>query len=179
VGLLNEWSNVVTAAAAVVALAVSFVSLALSWRSFHQLERQERRKEPKLVCKLLDSRFDRSVDGGRAYSFSISVLNPTDSDNAIAQIELRLRYSIDRTTIIAAKIPLDDKGNLPDGAAIRLRTPCRVSAHDTESGWCAFLVDPAVLQGRTVEGHQLVLMDSHQVEATLDMHLISQGRHVT
>jgi hypothetical protein len=175
--LIKEWTDIVVAAAAVAALIISFVSLRVSSRALQLSEKQERRKEPQLVPHLLDSDFEDLSGGDRVYSFWLSVRNPTDSDNAVAQIEMHLRYLVDGVTSVTVKLPSSNSGD-PANDRPRLATPSRVAAHDTVSGWCNFVVKPGLLNGRPIEGYQIVLTDSHQAEATIDALVVREKRHV-
>ncbi len=174
----KDWTDIVVAGMAVAAFAVAVMSYRVSSRALRLSEKQEQRKQPLLIPRLLASHFEDLAEGGRVYSFSLSVGNPTDSDNAIAQIEMHLRYLVDGSTSITVKLPssigIDDPANDPSP---RLITPCRVAAHDTVSGWCDFVVKPDILGGRAIEGYQIVLTDSHQADASVDAFVVSEKRH--
>jgi hypothetical protein len=114
----------------------------------------------------------------KVYSFLLSVRNPSDSDNAIAQIEMRLRYLIDGATSITVKLPSVRMSDPPNSERARFATPSRVAAHDTVSGWCDFIVKADILSGRVIDGYQVVLTDSHQAEATVDALVVSEKRRV-
>jgi hypothetical protein len=111
-------------------------------------------------------------------SFSLSVGNPTDSDNAIAQIEMHLRYLIEDAALMTVKLPPSVGTCDPAKDSRRwLTTPARVAAHDTVSGWCDFVVKPGILNGRPIDGYQIVLTDSHQAETSVDALVVSEKRH--
>ena len=171
---IKEWTDIVVAVAAIAALFVSLVSLRLSSRALRLSEKQEERREPKLVPRLVDSHFEDLASGDRIYSCLLSVGNPADSDNAVAQIEMHLRYFIDGFTLATVKLP--SAGDQRNTKLSRLIAPTRIAAHDTVSGWCSFLVKSAILNGRAVEGYRIVITDSHQGEATVEPLVISEKR---
>lgn len=170
----KNWTDIVVAVMAVAAFIVSVGSFRVSSRALRLSEQQEQRKQPRLVPRLLDSHFERLSDGGRAYSFSLSVGNPTDSDNAIAHIEMHLRYLIEDAASMTVKLPACHP---PEDCCGRLTIPSRVAAHDTVSGWCDFRLKPNFLSGRTIDGYRIVLTDSHQTETSVDALVVSEKRH--
>jgi hypothetical protein len=174
----KDWTNIVVAVMAVAAFIVSIGSFMVSSRALRLSEQQEQRKQPRLVPRLLDSHFENLPEGGRVYSFSLSVGNPTDSDNAIAQIEMHLRYLIEDAASMTVKLP--PSVGICDPTKVsrrRLTTPSPVAAHDTVSGWCDFVVKPGILSGRPIDGYQIVLTDSHQSETSVDALVVSEKHH--
>jgi hypothetical protein len=173
----KDWTDIVVAVTAVAALIVALRSFGVASRALRLSEKQEQRKQPRLVPRLLDSHFENLTEGGRVYSFSLSVGNPTDSDNAIAQIEMHLRYLIDGDVSMTVKLPPSVGICARANDHPRLITPSRIAAHDTVSGWCDFVVKPGILSGRTIDGYQIVLTDSHQAERSVDALVVSERRH--
>jgi hypothetical protein len=175
----KDWTDIVVAITAVTALFVALRSLGVSSRALRLSEKQEQRKQPRLVPMLLDSHFENMTEGGRVYSFSLSIGNPTDSDNAIARIEMHLHYLIDGDASMTVKLPPSSVGICDSANDLsRLTTPSRIAAHDTISGWCDFVVKPGILSGRTIDGYQIVLTDSHQANTSVDAFVVSEKRHV-
>lgn len=174
----RDWTNIVVAGAAIAALLVSLRSLRVSSRALRLSEQQERRKEPRLVPRLLDSYSENLAEGDRVYSFSLSVGNPTDSDNAIAQIEMHLRYRVDDFASITVKLS-PSVHTCPPASSIRPRliAPSRIAAHDTISGWCDFIVNLGIVGGHMIDGYQIVLTDSHQGETAVEPLVVSEKRH--
>jgi hypothetical protein len=173
----KDWTDIVVAVMAVAAFIVAVGSFRVSSRALRLSEQQEQRKQPRLVPRLLDSHFESLTEGGRVYSFSLSVGNPTDSDNAIAQIEMHLRYLIDGDVSMTVKLPPSVAICVSASDHPRLITPSRIAAHDTASGWCDFVLKPSFLSGRTIDGYQIVLTDSHQAETSVDALVVSEKRH--
>lgn len=173
----KDRTDIVVAVMAIAAFVVSIGSFRVSSRALRLSEQQEQRKQPRLVPRLLDSHFESLAEGGRVYSFSLSVGNPTDSDNAIAQIEMHLRYFIDGDVAMTVKLPPLVGIYVSASDHPRLTTPSRIAAHDTASGWCDFVLKPGILSGRPIDGYQIVLTDSHQAETSVDALVVSEKRH--
>lgn len=152
------WTDIATAGAALVALLISLVSLHYSRKGLVLAEVQDRRRQPKLFPEYLSGYFSTdATTGARTYHVNLAIRNPTDSDNAVARIELNLTYRLPDNTLITARVAAAN-----DGAQRPiLSVPQRVGAHETVAGWCAFVVDPAVIAGRQMEGYTVELNDSH------------------
>ena len=176
--LAKSWTDIVVAGMAVAAFIVSVGSFKVSLQALRLSQRQDDRKQPKLSLSLLDSYFESLPETGRLYSFLLSLGNPTDSDNAVAQIEMHLSYVIEDNILMTVKLPpsLADFDSYTNNHP-RLRTPFRITAHDTASGWCNFLIAPGVLGGRRVESYQIVVTDSHLAETSVDAFVVSEKRH--
>lgn len=174
----KDWTDIVVAVMAVAAFIVAVGSFRVSSRALRLSEQQDQRKQPRLFSRLLDSHFENLAEGGRVYSFWLSVGNPTDSDNAIAQIEMHLRYLIEGDVAMTVKLPaLPVSICAPMNDHPRLIMPSRIAAHDIASGWCDFVIKPGILSGRRIEGYQIVLTDSHQAETSVDALVVSEKRH--
>lgn len=173
----KDWTDIVVALTAVAALVVSAMSLRVSLRALRISEQQERRKEPRLAPKLLDSYFNKSNRVDRVYSFWLSVGNPTDSDNAIAQIDMHLSYHVDDATLVTVKLPPLNVRDSEHDSRPRLLTPCRIEAHDTVSGWCDFIVKSDLLNGRAIDAYRIVLTDSHHNETAVDPLVVGENPH--
>lgn len=160
----------------IVALLFSFAGIGFSRRAVRLAERQEERKNPLLVPELREGYFVKRQDDARVYFFLLSVRNPTDSDNAIARIELHLRYLLNSGVPITAKFG-PDKPNVFFDNRIRLHAPHRIGARDTVSGWCDFTIEAAALNGNSIDGYQIVLADSHGTDATVNVLVIHERTH--
>jgi hypothetical protein len=162
----------------IVALVISLASLSFSRRAIQLSERQEKRKQPLLVLELDDSYFEVLQGGRRIYSFHLSVKNPSDSDNAIARVDMHLRYVLDSGISITAKLPAVELGDKADTRKC-LVAPLRVSAHDTVLGWCDFIVEPGVLNGHQIEAYQIVVSDSQDAAATIEPLVVQMKQNET
>lgn len=149
----STWANIATAVAAWFALAPSLLSLVVSWRALRLTEHQERRRRPLLVPYLSDGyvRFI-SDTGARIYGFLLSVSNPADSDNAVAEADLRLTYRrADEPTTVKVRSDAALGAAFGNRSGQTLSTPARIDAHQTVLGWVFFRLDKAVVKDGTVE----------------------------
>lgn len=168
-------------AAVVAAWAGAIVAIFNARRSIQALrlaEQQEARRRPVLVPYLLRG-YLRRVDEDRIYMFLLSVSNPSDSDNAIAQIDLRIEYRTASNFLAAVYVPgvsLDDKMFGQDNHS-RLEIPVRVDAHQTVTGWVFFRVKKALLEGCTVDTYVIVATDSHGERASIETALPQELVH--
>jgi hypothetical protein len=112
--------------------------------------------------------------------FLFSVSNPSDSDNAIAQIDLRIEYRTTSNFLSAVYVPsvsLDDEMFRQDNHS-RLGIPVRVDAHQTVTGWVFFRVKKALLEDCTVDTYIIVTTDSHgekiSIETALPQELVHE-----
>lgn len=174
--VIAEWTNIAAATTAVAAFVLSIASYRTASRALWISEQQEQRKRPQLFLSLLDSSIHRAPQGESIYSFWLSIRNPTDSDNALALIEMHIRYVIVGGVSLTVKLPTSS-GSALVGKEARLVIPSRVAAHDTISGWCEFILNPNVINGHTIDGYQIVLTDSHQAETSVEAILVTEKRH--
>jgi hypothetical protein len=130
----KEFDDAALAITAIGALIVSAFSLWYSRSAVRLAEAQDRRKTPLLVPALTESYFDAPTIGGRNYYFLLSVSNPTDSNNALAAIELHLNYLLDGGSVANVKLPALQGwfGNMDHRPGLAI--PLRIPAHDTVAG---------------------------------------------
>ena len=167
---LKYWTDIATATAAIVALAVSLWSLFYAHASLALAKTQERRKAPQLSATLLSG--DYTVDdisGQRTYHIQLSVSNLSDADNAIIRAELRLEYRLQDGTELTARLqPMQGEGQLP--------FPHRIAAHDAVAGWCRYRVVPAILSGNRIERYAVELTDTHGEVVVVIPQILSERR---
>lgn len=176
---MNDWSWGTASTISTAALLASLISLYFSARASRLAYRQEQRRKPNFSIALLNA----SVRTGNQehphiYAFNISVSNPSDIDNAIAKLELRLTYLTAAKVEMNIKVGCSDAENsqfLP-GVRTALSVPTKVAAHDTASGWCYFPVPFKILENSQVEGYQIVLTDSHNIQSTIEPLIIQEYR---
>ena len=163
----------VVAACAVVAIVVSIVSLRYSKKSLRISEAQELRRIPQLAADLVQS-YSEVAKGVRTYSFLLTVRNPTDTDNAISALELRLSYSLPSGVEAVIKLPPSPLcAPEKDGLSV----PCKVVAHDAVSGWCRFLIEPDLLKDGVINGYEVVLTDTHKSVTVVSPIVVVGKRH--
>lgn len=174
---LKEWFDIAVAATAIAAFLVSLVSLFFSWRATQLADRQEARRKPQLLPRLLEGHFVALPNGARSYSFKLSVRNPSDSDNAVAAIDLHVSYAVRGGVMVTAKLPASVQRSEPPQATPAFAVPSKLAAHDAIAGWCDFLVEREILSGG-IESYRLVLTDSHEVQASVDVFIVREKSHV-
>jgi hypothetical protein len=169
-----------SSAAAWLGLLISAISLSTSRRAIRITERQEERRKPLLIPELRNGHFRTSPDGSaRLYTFLIAVSNRSDTDNAIAHLELRLTYAVREGIDVTMKLPADTAAakTSPQGTEIRLAVPSSIGAHQTVSGWCFFRVERSILERpNVIQRYVIALIDSHGIEATLEPIIVQEYR---
>lgn len=164
-----EWIDL-TRAIAVAGLCLSLVNLYFTWQSRVLAREQERRRLPRLVPSLIRAFYEDNIDvGTRTYAFLITITNPTDNNNAIAEADLAISYylSSDRTEITAKvrSSGVSDSKVVKNGQ-IALATPASISAHSAISGWLIFQLPASLLAGTTIRSCRVILTDPHREEAS-------------
>jgi len=162
------------------ALLVSICSAFFSWRSGRNAarslaisENQEKRRQPQLGIYLVVNGFRRLVPKRQLFGFLVSVSNPTDIDNSVARAELKITYLMENDVSASCRIQhnpalKDSVGSDTASSASVLVLPLRVDAHQTVSGWFIFALDNNVIGNGTVDGHSLILEDTHGVSTETD-----------
>jgi hypothetical protein len=166
---LIKWTPLVAAAAAWAGAFVAYLNARRSSQALRLAEQQEARRRPVLVPSLLRGYLHR-VDEDRIYMFLLSVSNPSDSDNAIAQIDLRIEYRTSSNFLAAVYVPgvsLEHEMFGQDKQSC-LDIPVRVDAHQTVTGWVSFRVKRALLEDRIVDTYVIVSTDSHGERASIE-----------
>jgi hypothetical protein len=155
-----------------VALLVSIVSVFLSWRSGRNAARalaisegQEKRRQPQLGVYLARG-YRRLTPTRQLFGFLVSVSNPTDINNSVARAELQLTFLLKSDARTVCRIshdstPVETVSAVTEARATVFLLPLRVDAHQTESGWFFFAVENDVIGDSTVDGHCLILEDTH------------------
>ncbi|WP_447753318.1 hypothetical protein [Sphingopyxis fribergensis] len=157
-------------AIAIAALLLSFVSLIFSWRQHLLSHAQDRRRKPLLIGEYLEGFFKTDeVSRARTCHFKLAVRNPSDSDNALARLELAVHYQLEDGTKIVARVAASE-------AAVegRLAIPQRVGAHETIAGWSQFDLGAAVASGRQIDSYRIEITDSHSQLAAVAPILLSE-----
>jgi hypothetical protein len=179
---IQDLAAIATAGAAWLALLLSFLGIRFSRKALRLQEQQEGRRRPLLTPDLRDGFVRVAPDGSsRLYAFLLSGTNGSDSDNAVADVDLRLTYTTRASVLMTVKVRSNAEVGkaFVDGAGPPLVTPARVDAHQTISGWCFFRVEEAVLEGSTVERYIVALVDSHGIEATIEPMIVREYRGET
>lgn len=158
----------------VVALAAFIVSV-LGWntarRAQRLAERQDGRRAPRLDLRVSDARAEVQGDT-RFYDLRVQISNPSDNPNAVARIELLIRYTRDLPMTLRLNASPGEAGDA-DGS---LFAPRRLDAQDTAEGLCRFEVAATLLQGAVVESYALIVTDTHQNALSVDAGIIFGAR---
>jgi hypothetical protein len=166
------WAAIASAIAAWVAALLAYSGARASKRALIIAERQEQRRQPVLVPYLVEG-YVRFVDDGqrfRLYAFLLSISNPSDADNGIAQLDLHVTYTKANGLRMTLKVP----ANAIFAAAFigsdsqSLSVPIRVDAHQTIAGWSYFRIDESLLESASIDGYTLVATDSHGYQMSVE-----------
>jgi hypothetical protein len=161
------------------ALVVSGFSAVLSWRSGKNAARalaisesQEKRRQPQLGIYLVNG-YRRLVPKQQLFGFLVSVSNPTDINNSIARAELQITYLLENDVEAVCRIPHSptlgentSRDAMP--AATVFSLPLHIDAHQTVSGWLLFALNNDVIGKGTIDGHSLILEDTHGISTNTD-----------
>ncbi|MGE4218350.1 MAG: hypothetical protein AB7G39_02790 [Alphaproteobacteria bacterium] len=174
---MELWVNIANAAFALCALVVSLFSLLASRRATRLAEAQEERRKPKLSVYMQDRYYKNGANGTyRRYAFHLLLRNTSDSDNALAEINLHLSYSTPSGMQMTVKIPAD-AGSHQDIGSPLLDVPIRIDAHQASLGWCFFHVEKALLQNAKIERYAVSLVDSHGVEVVAEAIIVPEHKN--
>jgi hypothetical protein len=167
--------EIITRVAAWLALLLSLFGIIISRRALRIQEQQEDLRKPFLVPYLQDG-YVRYISDGRVYAFLLSVSNPTDSDNAVASIDLRLTYKKQNSYQMNIKVRSDSTLNkfYPDRRGHSLLIPSRTDTHQTVSGWVFFMVEETILKGTDIEAYSISIIDTHGIETKIEPILIRE-----
>jgi hypothetical protein len=177
----STWPAIASAIAAWLAALLAYRSARTSKRALTIAKRQEQRRQPVLIPYLVEG-YVRLVDDEqrfRLYAFLLSVSNPSDTDNAIAQLDLHVTY----TTAEGLRMTVEVPANAMLGTAFvssdsrSLGVPIRVDAHQTTAGWVYFRINESLLERVSIDGYMLVVTDSHGYHASVEPILIREFSH--
>ena len=167
---------------ALAAFCISIFNLYFTWQSRKLAQEQERRRFPRLVPSLISGHFQNNKDvGERVYSFHVTVTNPTDSNNAIAEANLAITY----LTLQSAQMTLRLRANgspvlvFAKGQDTTLAVPVSISAHSAVSGWLRFHAPTSLLADLTIESYRLLFTDPQMEETSVSPILIQEYQDET
>lgn len=160
------WVAVASAVAAWIAALFAYLSARISKRSLQLALVQEERRKPKLIPYLFGAYYKPApLDKYSVYAFSISISNPSDIDNAIAFLELQIRYTLPEGTEMTLKVPHDPKlsTNFNDVEHVHFTISESIGAHQMIAGWAFFNIDNRLLIDFDIDSYKIVITDSHGV----------------
>jgi hypothetical protein len=145
----------------------SWRSRRIATRALAISESQEQRRHPQLGIYQANG-CRRYLPERQLFSFLVSVTNPTDINNSIAQAELQVTYLLEGDITATCRIP--HNLNLSEilkalsvGGVNVFSLPTCIDAHQTVAGWFLFSVDNALFAGKTIDSHKILLEDSHGI----------------
>ena len=170
-----KWMPFVAAVAAWVAAIFAYLTARRSGRALRLDEQREARRRPVLFLYLSKGYLRRS-DEHRLYMFLLSVSNPSDSNNAVAQIHLRIKYRTASNFLAAVDVPavLQDDEIFRGDNHVHLEIPTRVDAHHTVAGWVFFRVKKELLEDCNVDIYVIVATDSHGERVSIETVLVQE-----
>ncbi|MDX0647480.1 hypothetical protein GOD00_23240 [Sinorhizobium medicae] len=173
-----------TKTVATLGLLLSIASLTLglfnayvAWQNRKLALKQDARKLPALTCYLSHG-FQKTNESGRAFSLLVQIRNPSDSNNAVANAELVVRYLTKERVLMTLKLPANREGT---GSFVRgqgdvLSLPVKVPAHEVVSGWLHFVAPVELVSGMTIDGYELEITDTHEAKTTIAPNLMQEYR---
>jgi hypothetical protein len=170
---MSGWPAVASAVAAWLAFLLSVSNLFINVRATH---RQEERRRPRLVPYYHDGFYRGDAGGkGRVYAFLIALSNRSDTNNTVAELELRITYTnaggIQATLKIRAESQKRFDLEPPD---YYLAVPQRVDGHQSMLGWCHFIVTENTLkQLHRIERYVVAAIDGDGTDAAIEPILLS------
>ena len=110
--------------------------------------------------------YRRYLPDKQLFAFLISLTNPSDINNSVAQAELQLTYVLDNNIKAVCRIPhspaLAETTSDENGSPANVFSMhTRIDAHQTLVGWLLFSLDEKVIVGRTIDAHRIIVDDSH------------------
>jgi hypothetical protein len=106
--------------------------------------------------------------------FLLSVSNPSDSNNGVARLDLRIKYRTGSEFPATVDVPSVSRQNemfAGDNHA-GLEIPVNVDAHKTVVGRVFFPLKHALLKGCTVDAYEVIATDSHGSQTSIEVTLV-------
>jgi hypothetical protein len=177
-----KWMPFAAAIAAWVAAIFAYLTDRRSSRVLRLAELQEERRRAGLVLYLMRG-YVRRTDENRIYAFLLSVSNPSDSNNAIAQIDLRIGYRTSSNYLAAVDIPTSSQNDDMFGKTMEgynnscLEIPISVNAHHTAVGWVFFQTKRALFKDCSIDTYTIIATDSHREQSSIETSLVHELVH--
>ena len=163
IDFIPSWLDL-TMTVAVAGLSLSLVNSYFAWRRGRLAAEQEKRRILRLDTSLIHSFYQNDEKtGDRSYAFQLTVRNPSDSNNAISEVDLAITYLTTERIQMTVKIRANEpnSSSFVHGQQNLLEIPNPVTAHNTISGWLRFRIPAAVISGNEIESYKLILRDTH------------------
>ena len=168
-----------TRAVAFSALILSIVNTCFSWRRGRLLHEQEKRKTLRLDATLMHCFYNSDENtGDRFYEFQLMVRNPSDSNNAISQADLKITYITNERMTLTAIIRTNEfkSPSFVYGETSFLEVPKSISARDTIAGWLRFHIPKLIFLDNEIESHEILIRDTNGYTTSLVPILVQEYR---
>jgi len=169
------WISIAAAAISGTSALIAFLSYRVARQSLRLNQQLADRRAPRLLLSFQEG-YVKKNDPHNVYALLISISNPTDIDNSVAQLDLRVEYRPASDFCARVDVPAaadnDDGPNIP--TTVRLVPPLKVAAHQTVVGWVRFQVKRALLMDCKIDGYTVVARDSHGQTSTVEMSIIRE-----
>jgi hypothetical protein len=170
------WLAIAAAAAAWVAAIISFFNVRTARRALRIAQAQEARRKPLLELYLVDGdlRFLHE-ERARTYAFLLSISNPTDTSNSVAEFGLRINYATKEGVRSSIIVPFDPRvATEADPGGTPLQPPVKVESHQTVAGWLGFRVAYDLIANGEIEDYVIVATDTHGLKALRETVLVRE-----
>jgi hypothetical protein len=167
--------NWLPALAAWIGALFAYLNARRSGRMLRLAEQQEERRRPVLVLYFQNG-YLRRTDEDRVYMFVLSASNPSDSNNTIARIDLRIEYRTASNFLSTVDVPSVSEADVTFGESrySALKIPTNVDAHQTVVGLVFFRLNRALLKDCSVDSYVIVATDSHGVRTSVETALVQE-----
>ncbi|HDH26346.1 MAG TPA: hypothetical protein ENH00_09160 [Actinobacteria bacterium] len=136
---------------------------------------QERRREPRLDIYVVESYAYRPQGGAsRTLLIQLLVRNPTDSENAIAMLEMRVTYVMPNRSEFHLRLPHNAALTSAVAPARPFEIPTQVPAHGAVQGWALLELPDAVAPSGEIAVYEVLLTDSHGIPSTQSVSLLPE-----
>jgi hypothetical protein len=155
------WIAILSALGSCVAALFAWFSWTVAKNALKIEQGRELRQRPTLVPYLVDG-FCKFVKGSRLFVFSVSLSNPSDVDNSVALIELRVDYTMKDGMFMSLKVPVTAKvaDELGRGERKLLVPPLRIDAHQTISGLIFFEFNESLVRDSRIDAYTVLIQDA-------------------
>jgi hypothetical protein len=171
---LANWANFTT----LIALVGLLLSLFNTIQNFKRERKQEERRQPRFVLSFVSGYFQNYIlEEGRVYALQLKIKNLSDTNNSVADTELAIYFKrvgqpLERV-LFAANNPKAQKFASSECAPMVL--PISIGGHSTVSGWFYFFIPDHISERAFIDGHEVVLEDTHGNVSKLPVGLIVEN----
>lgn len=140
----DTWIAIVSVAVVLTGVFIAYRSSRIANTSLRLNEEKARARKPNLVADWTEGFVRKTPTGsGRIYAFSLLLSNRADTNNALASIELNIKFLRGDGTLGNRLLVHNEKllEHLGLDSASPFDLPARLSSRDTITGWAIFELD--------------------------------------